>query len=96
MEKILLSEVKASSKRHGWTWFSQETTCFFGSKYPKFAYKVNNDAYFITSEQMEKDCPRRYSIRACDLLTGSITTVGEFQEYSLKEEAGKALMLIIG
>ena len=95
MEKIPLSKIKAFNGVHGGYWFSPSSTRFFHSRYPRFAYKAGGEAYFVTSEQFDYKSERLYTIRVCNLLTGGIETLGDFQQYSSGKEAIKAMMRII-
>lgn len=89
MEVIDIEEIKELNRRKGLYWFSPRTTRYFHSCYPKNAYHADEDhnAYFVSSERMDDSCPRLYSIRVCDMDTGSIDTVGEFQAYASRLQA---------
>ncbi len=72
-------------------WFSKENKRFFGSRIqtiPPYRGRV-----FVSSEKMfsyrGKEYPRRYSIRVIRH-DGSIDTIGEFQQYTTREEAHRA------
>lgn len=96
METIYL---KALQRRHeeltkGY-WFSPDTSRFFNSRYPHFAYRVDNKAFFITSEQFDDKHPRLYTLRVMDWHTGQIATEGEFQQYQTRRQAERAMMKLI-
>ena len=91
-----MESVKRASEDRGQHFFSPGATGFFNSRYSSYAYKVGDQAYFITSERFSSDMPRLYTIRVCNLTTGRINTVGEFQEYKTAREARSALRRIPG
>ena len=91
VKTIPMSQIKRLNKKRGQFWFNPDTLRFFKSRLPDTAIKVGEKAYFVSSEQNEEDDPRLYSIRVCDLQTGRVNTVGEFQQYRTSEAAHKAL-----
>lgn len=54
---------------------------------------VYGGKYFITSEQFD-DAPRLYTVRMANP-TGSISTVGEFQQYATRAQAVAAIRKLI-
>jgi hypothetical protein len=62
-------------------WFTSGATGFFKSKYPDYAYRKGNKAYFITKETNPSG-DTASSIREIDLKTGNIGTVGDFHSYT--------------
>ena len=102
MEMISMREVEEANEKAGQFWFSPDTLRFFSSRHGGTAYLVGRKAFFISSEQDKSssgggawDGKRRYSIRVCDMDTGSIDTVGEFGAYGTQGQAKKALQKII-
>ena len=95
MDIITLDGLRRANRDKGKYWFSPETTRFFDSRYPSCAYKSGSLAYFITSERFRHDYPRLYTIRVCDLTTGGIDTVGEFQQYGTRQQAERALKKLL-
>ena len=91
LDTISLETVKAANHRAGRYWFTPDTTRFFRSRYSEYAYKVGDRAYFITSEQFDDHSPRLFTLRVCDLTTGEVDTVGEFQQYRSRHLAEKAM-----
>lgn len=91
-ERIPFSRLRAVNKDF---WFSKDTTLFFHSRYPKVAYLLGDKAYFITSEQFNRHSPRLYTIRVCDMATGQVDTVGEFQQYQTEEAAKTSLLKLV-
>jgi len=75
--------------------FSPGATRFFSSRYPQTGIVRNNKAYFITSEQFDYESPRLYTVRVCDMKTGIVDTVGEFQQYRTRARAQSAINRII-
>lgn len=97
VSRIPISTVKSANKAAGLHFFDKDTIRFFNSKIQPVAYtKDGLTAYFISSEQMDYNSPRKYSIRKSDLKTGVTGTVGEFGEFSSVTEANQALKKIIG
>ena len=95
MDIITLDALKRATRDKGQYFFSPDTTRFFDSRYPSYAYKSGSLAYFITSERFRHDYPRLYTIRVCDLTTGGIDTVGEFQQYGTRQQAERALKKLL-
>ena len=91
MQEISIDLVKQTNRRAGRYFFSPGATRFFRSRYPNYAYRVGNRAYFVTSEQFDDHSPRLFTVRVCDMTTGEVDTVGEFQEYRTRYLAGKAV-----
>ena len=77
LEIVDIAELKRLNKEAGLYWFSPDTTRIFKSRYPLYAYKVGDVAYFVTSEQNEQE-PRRYTIRVFHYGDNSVDTVGHF------------------
>jgi len=80
-----------SSQHH---FFDTGATRFFKSRYPQTGIVRDNKAYFVTSEQLDYNSPRLYTVRVCDLETGIVDTVGEFQQYQTRKDAQKAIQLL--
>ena len=91
METIGIDQVRLANRRAGRYFFEQGATRFFRSRYPEYAYQASGRAYFITSEQFDDHSPRLFTLRVCDLATGEVDTVGEFQQYRTRHLAEKAL-----
>ena len=73
-----LTEVKQENKAIGNYWFERSTMRFFNSVIES---RLMADGFFITSERMELNFPKRYTVRRAQE-DGSIMTVGKFQGYS--------------
>lgn len=61
--------------------FSKDTMRFFHSRILPRIYTAPAGAYFITSERMDMDHQRLYSLRFADL-NGEIDTIGPFNKFS--------------
>ena len=97
MEYIDIAQVKRLNQEKGKFFFTKGATSFFQSRYPTMALREGDKAYFVTSEQFissqgERE-PRLYTIRLCDMKTGDIDTVGEFQQYQNSSQAYKAIKM---
>ena len=60
------------------------------SRLPQGGYcgdKVN--CYFVTSEQFDYRSPRLYTVRVCNLETGDVDTIDEFQGYRSRSTADR-------
>lgn len=90
-----ISEIKAANKAIGHHWFDRNTMRAFQSRIESTVY---HGRYFISSEQFVPACgpaeTRRYTIRKADD-DGSISTVGNFQQYASVREARRAARNII-
>jgi len=91
METISIQDVEKANDNHGKHWFDTGAKRFFRSHYAQTATKVGDKAYFVSSEQYSARSQRYYSVRVCDLTTGDITTVGEFQQYHTSAQAQAAI-----
>jgi len=92
LNSIPIEEVQSLSRRKGFHFFDTDTIRFFSSRVDNsvLAPKTINEkeGYFITSERNTYTTnPRAYTIRAVNLVTGDIRTIGEFQQFSTKAMA---------
>lgn len=78
-------------------WFDSETLKFFRSRLSESLFYGRSVIYFVSSEQGPTASDRRrYSVRKYDPETGSIETVGDFQQYgSLSSAKVAALQLAL-
>lgn len=83
---MYLHEFKELNKAKGFHWFSKDTMRFFSSRVLDFDII---SGYFITSER-NGSSPRRYTIRKADFVSGEVSTVSVFQEYSSLQRARTA------
>jgi hypothetical protein len=95
METINMEDIKRHATGH---WFEDGATRFFKSRYSQFGIKAGNKAFFVTSEKYEDSTPktnyaRLYTVRAMDWLTGKVDTVSEFQQYTNKDQANRAMKI---
>lgn len=93
-----LNDVKAAATEHGSHWFDRDTMAFFNTRLQSKVYPMDTgDILFVTSERMDADHPRRYSIRRA-YFDGEgrfqIRTIGDFQEYATADEAHRAAKLL--
>ena len=80
-------EVRQHNKAMGKYWFSDSSMRFFNSCVGNAVY---GGKYFVLSEQMEWNTPRRYSVMEAHK-NGDITTVGEFMQYGTWDSAKYAI-----
>ena len=83
------AEVKAANKAIGNHWFERSTMRFFNSVIES---RLMDGGFFITSERMELEFPKRYTVREA-MPDGDIKTVGQFQGYSDLELARIAVRI---
>ena len=86
MRQLTISEMKQLDSK----WFSKGTMKFFNSKIES---QPNKDNIFITSERMELDQKKRFTLRKFNTETNKVNTLGEFQEFGTIEEARKARLM---
>ena len=82
-------------------WFSENNTRHAGSRYYCEVYTTPLDGsivYFVTSERsgFERNSPRAYSVRAYDVATASVTTVGTFCAHKTLAQAKSAARFVAG
>ena len=92
-ELMKMWEVEQKHRGH---WFDPASKRFFSSRVDQTATVKDGKAYFTSSEQFDCDAPRLYSVRVCDLTTGDIDTVGEFQQYETASQARRAIKQLAG
>jgi len=86
-----IEDIKRVNKELGHEWFSPETLEFFHSRVSSTLYHgVDGRTFFLTSEKMDKDSDRRYTIREAHP-NGRIATVGNFQQYATVGQAKGAV-----
>ena len=90
-----LMEMWQVERAHQGHWFDAGAKRFFNSRVAQTAQVKDGKAYFVSSEQFDYKSPRLYSVRVCDLVTGDIDTVGEFQQYETAYWARKAISQLI-
>jgi hypothetical protein len=99
LDIISIEDIERANDRHGKHFFDPGAIRFFNSRKPQYGYQAGNKAYFITSEQFipfnGMPQARMYSIRVCNLDTGNIDTVGEFQQYATRSQANTAIKKLL-
>lgn len=87
-----IEDVKRANKQVGGHWFDRDTLRFFNTVIES---RLIGGRYFVTSERMDLDRVKRYSVRQA-MPDGSIDTIGEFQQYGDLENARMAARLESG
>ena len=83
MVPITISELKRLNKENGGHWFDKASMRFFNSEIES---KLYAGKFFITSERMELNDDKRYTIR--EVSEGyRINTVGKFQAFGNLDQA---------
>lgn len=96
MNYISTADIERANERAGFHFFEPATLRFFASRVAQTGYLTADHAraYFVTSEQFRPfdgtPAARRYTVRVCDLTTGDVDTVGEFQQYACRSTADRA------
>jgi hypothetical protein len=87
-----IADVKQANKAIGGSWFAPSTMQFFGTRIESklMTRTISGRQVFVTSEQLNNDSPRLFTIREA-LPGGSIKTVGEFQQYPNLSDARAAV-----
>ena len=65
-------------------WFDASSMRFFKCRLPDYGYNKDDSTYFISSEQ-GPSMPRLYTVRRFDRISGSIETIGPFNELTRTE-----------
>ena len=89
MKTTTIAKMKAIQKENNRYWFDGNE--FFNTTIETQSKKN----FFITSERMEIDFPKKYSIRYFNETTGSIETVGDFQDFDEFENAKIEMNILI-
>ena len=87
--------VRANGYSNQHHFFDAGATRFFNSRYPQTGIVKDNKAYFVTSEQFDYKSPRLYTVRVCNMETGIVDTIGEFQQYQTSKQAQAAIKKIV-
>lgn len=85
--KLTINEMKRMNEEVGQHWFSEGAMNIFNTRIEAGPNKEN---IFITSDAMDPDAERRYTLRLFGAKTSKVDTIGEFQEFATLEEAKKA------
>jgi hypothetical protein len=95
-----MADVKAANQSIGSHWFERSTMRFFNTRIEsKLMTRGPSEAapggrqVFITSERMDENHAREYTIREAKP-DGDIDTLGEFQGYKTLEDAQRAVRLL--
>jgi hypothetical protein len=89
-DTISMDSIKSLNQSRGYYFFSKRATRFFKSSYPKYAYKKDGYAYFVTGETNPSG-ETKFTIRKCNLESGDILTVGDFHDFNSRWEAEKEM-----
>lgn len=84
-----LDYIKAKCDQFGYTFFERESMRFWNSRIGK-VLRINENTYrMVTSERMDYESPRKYTVREFVINANSITRsdVSEFQEFYTSHEA---------
>ena len=85
-----MDDVKRFNQEVGNYWFTPETMKFFDSCIESELYRTSLGYFFITSEQAFESHSRFFTVRQVQE-SGSIKTVGSFQQFKIFEEAEEFL-----
>ena len=86
-----LDYLKAKCDQFGNYFFTPGAMRFFNSRIGKVLRIDENTYRMVTSERMDMDSPRLYTVREFTVLSDSVrdTVIGEFQQYTSTREANK-------
>lgn len=82
--KIPMQEAIKVHEAAGLYFFNERTMRFFNSRIVSSHVLAN---WFVTGERLGYNDEERFTVRHIDWDTGSITTVGEYQQYDTADEA---------
>ena len=80
-----IADIKTANRAKGHHWFDNDTLGFFKSRVGESVY---GGRFFVSSEK-GPNMQRRYTVREASK-DGSISTVGEFQQYATLAQARSA------
>ncbi len=80
--------INADKGRH---WFEPDTMRFFKTRLCGNALPGNNGNMFFVSSERGPNKVRAYSVREFEVNTGTVNTVGKFQEFDTLYQANKRL-----
>ncbi|AGY48396.1 hypothetical protein Slash_107 [Bacillus phage Slash] len=84
MRKLSINEMKELNESVNGHWFDKGAMEFFNTVIETQPNKVN---IFITSDRMELDMPKLYTLRWFNSETNQVETLSEFQEYKTLDAA---------
>jgi hypothetical protein len=87
MTKLSINEMAELNRAIGETWFNKGEMSYFNTVIETQPNKIN---IFITSDRMELDMPKKYSLRWFNSETSQVVTLGDFQAYTTLAEAREA------
>ena len=85
--------IKSRNEAAGLHFFDAAALRFFRSRISAEAYEASTSpfAFFVTSEQFKPSrgeaYPRKYTVRVCDVRTGSVNTFGDFNSIATAAQA---------
>lgn len=86
-----LNYLKSKCDQFGSYFFTKDSMAYWNSKVVKVLRIDPNTYRMVTSERMDMDSPRLYTVREFTILSDSVrdTVIGEFQQYTSAREANK-------
>lgn len=87
MKKYTISEMKELNKQKGGHWFDKGSMNFFNTQ---IETQPNKENIFITSDRMNYDDPKKYSLRWFNSETHDVVTLGDFNSYQSLDSAREA------
>jgi hypothetical protein len=85
----MLQTIKNENARKNGHFFEPATMRFFKSRVCAQVFEGVGGVFFVTSESQATSGMRYYTVRSFDPLSGSVSTVGEFQQYGTRAKALK-------
>ena len=91
---LTISNLAHINESMGKFFFRKTSMAFFNSRLGDIIYRKgkSNLVYFISSERMNFQSPRRFTIREMNLDSGDVNNIGEFQGYPTSYSAKAVLM----
>jgi hypothetical protein len=91
---MTVNQIEKANREAGQHWFDRTTLRFFSSRIMGETRDVGRFVLFVSSERENERTPRLYTIRKFTKETGSVGTVGDFQQYGSRGEALGAMRKI--
>ena len=90
MNYYRMEDIKRINKEKGYYFFEPDTMRFFKSRVGDLVFQGNGGVFFTTSERFDYDTPRYYTVREFNPETGSVNTIGDFNELSYYQARSRA------
>lgn len=87
---ITIQSIRNANAAAGGKWFSPENRRFFRSRICSRVHQGPGGVFFVSSEQLDDNSPRLYTVRQAINGGARIKTAGDFQAYASRRAAHNA------